>query len=196
VIGLLSSKASNDTLFYKLKGKLEALLSFLRFTDMSFTKVKDISYLIPHQQAQIRIRNNSLGHIGTIHPKVKDNWSIKQNIAIFTINFDKIAELYSDVIHYSQVPAYPIVKRDISFWIDDKKTVGEILDRIKESQTKYVSQVSLLDIYENTKKDRRSIAIQLQLQAVDKTLSEQEITQDIESIMKTITKLRGDIRKG
>ena len=91
---------------------------------------------------------------------------------------------------------YQISERDYAFVIDKNYQVGK-LDRIIKDLDTNIRSVNIFDVFEggNLPPDKKSIAINVSLQADDKTLSDNDLNQISEKIIKEVeNKTGGNIR--
>ena len=91
---------------------------------------------------------------------------------------------------------FQISERDFAFVIDKNYQVGR-LNKIIKDLDKNIISVNIFDVFEggNLARDKKSIAISVSLQAEDKTLSDNDLSQISEKIIKEVeNKTGGNIR--
>ena len=54
--------------FYDMKGRIELLLSGLRYTDVSYTPTDSVNYLHPGKAAEVKVNGQAVGVFGELHP--------------------------------------------------------------------------------------------------------------------------------
>lgn len=193
---LETNNDKKSSLLLTLKGKIEELISQLQLSgSFTFAKQNTIPYLHPNYQAEINLGSKHVGHIGIINEDVRDKWDISKQTAVAELDFGEILSHHIQKKTYSPVSIFPHVERDLSFWIDEKITIDEILTALNNSEALYLQTVDIIDIYKHKKKpSQKSVAITIILQSETETLSEEQISADIEHIKNTINKLGGKIR--
>ena len=79
-------------------------------------------------------------------------------------------------------------ERDFAFVIDKSLKVGLLEKLIKSVDENIIQKVTTFDVYEgdNIPKDKKSVAINVMLQALDKTLSEKDLDQVSQKIIETV----------
>ena len=84
-------------------------------------------------------------------------------------------------------------ERDFAFVIDKSFKVGLLEKLIKEVDENIIQKVVTFDIFqgENIPKDKKSVAINVTLQAQDKTLTEKDLDQISQKIIETVQKKTG-----
>ncbi len=123
------------------------------------------------------------------------------NIISFDISqFDGDFSSYEDILEkitfekddkFVGISIYPYVKRDISFWIDTIDV--NILEKVFwEAEAEYLMKIFIFDEFE--KDGRTSYAFSLIFQSDKKTLTDQEVMEDMKKINKAIENLDGEIR--
>ncbi|MBU0975475.1 MAG: phenylalanine--tRNA ligase subunit beta [Patescibacteria group bacterium] len=190
--GLVCEDCENEKLFFKTKGQVEALLDKLFFDDLKFEKTTNISYLHSKQQAEIKVENEIIGHLGNVNPKVLSSWDIKKNTAVFILDFEKLYSLKKGQRKYSSINKYPSVTRDLSIWVGKQTKAGSLIESLSKAGCKYLQDIEMVDIFE--KGGEKSITVKITLQSKRKTLTEDDIKGDLESITKAVSKIKGKIR--
>ena len=92
-----------------------------------------------------------------------------------------------------QASDYQKSERDFAFVIDKIFKIGALEKIISEVDESLIQNVSTFDIYEgeNIPKDKKSVAINVTLQAVDKTLTENDLDEISKKIIDTVSKKTG-----
>ena len=94
-----------------------------------------------------------------------------------------------------QASDYQKSERDFAFVIDKIFKIGALEKIIKEVDDNLIQNVTTFDIYEgeNIPKDKKSVAINVTLQAIDKTLSENDLDKISKKIIDTVKNKTGAI---
>ena len=84
-------------------------------------------------------------------------------------------------------------ERDFAFVIDKSFKVGLLEKLIKEVDENIIQKVVTFDIFEgeNIPKDKKSVAVNVTLQALDKTLSEKDLDQVSQKIIEVVQEKTG-----
>ena len=87
---------------------------------------------------------------------------------------------------------FQISERDFAFVINKNYQVGR-LDKIIKSLDKNIKSVNIFDVFQggSLPEDKKSIAINVSLQAENKTLSDNDLNQISEKIIKEVEKKTG-----
>jgi len=138
-----------------------------------------------------------LAYFGEIHPEIIKNLDYKdKNILGFEIFLKNIPEPNKKLrqskksFHASD---YQKSERDFAFVIDKIFKIGMLEKIIREVNDDLIQNVSTFDVYEgeNIPKDKKSVAINVTLQAMDKTLTENDLDEICKKIIDTVSKKTG-----
>jgi phenylalanyl-tRNA synthetase beta chain len=138
-----------------------------------------------------------LAYFGELHPGIVKKLDFKdKNIFGFEIFLKNIPEpikkLRQTKANY-KVSDFQKSERDFAFVIDKSFKVGLLEKLIKSVDENIIQKVSTFDIYEgeNIPKDKKSVAINVILQALDKTLSENDLDNVSQKIIETVKEKTG-----
>ena len=138
-----------------------------------------------------------LAYFGEIHPAIIKKLDYKEkNIFGFEIFLKNIPEPNKKLRQSKksfQASDYQKSERDFAFVIDKIFKIGTLEKIIKEVDDSLIQNVSTFDVYEgeNIPKDKKSVAINVTLQALDKTLSENDLDEVSKKIIDTVSKKTG-----
>ncbi len=138
-----------------------------------------------------------LAYFGEIHPAIIKNLDCKdKNIFGFEIFLKNIPEPSKKLRQSKksfQASDYQKSERDFAFVIDKIFKIGALEKIIKEVDENLIQNVSTFDVYEgeNIPKDKKSVAINVTLQAIDKTLSENDLEEISKKIIEIVSKKTG-----
>jgi len=133
-----------------------------------------------------------LAYFGEIHPAIITNFDFKdKNIfgfEIFLKNIpDPVKKLRLRKKNYI-ISDYQKSERDFAFVIERSYNVGDLEKLIKDIDLDIIKNVTTFDIFEgqNIPVGKKSVAINVVIQASDKTLSEQDLEHISQKIIKTV----------
>jgi phenylalanyl-tRNA synthetase beta chain len=161
--------------FYDMKGRIELLLSGLRYKDISFAPIDSVSYLHPGKAAEVKVNGNVVGVFGELHPLIKEKYEVGDS-PVVVAEFD-LAQLRSISPSYGVVPVseFPPVYEDIAVIVDESVPAARVEALIKQTGGKTVTNVRLFDVYrgEQIGAGKKSLAYSLTYQS-DKTMTDAE----------------------
>ena len=138
-----------------------------------------------------------LAYFGEVHPAIVKNIDFKDpNIFGFEIFLKNIPEPNKKLRQSKksfQASDFQKSERDFAFVIDKIFKIGVLEKIIKEIDEKLIQKVSTFDVYEgeNIPKGKKSVAINVTLQAFDKTLTENDLDQISKNIIKVVSEKTG-----
>ena len=120
-----------------------------------------------------------LGHFGEFHPKVLEALDAGGPLAGFEVFVDAIPEAKAKPTRTKprlELSAFQAVKRDFAFVVDSQVAAGELVRAALAADKKLVADVGVFDIFEGAAlgEGKKSIAIEVTIQPVDKTLAEED----------------------
>ncbi len=142
-----------------------------------------------------------LGYFGELHPAVAKKMDVRNTVVCFEV-FPHAAPAPKKKKTTSRpklaLSNYQAVGRDFAFIVDESVDVGNILAAVQKSDRKLITEVSLFDIYQGkgVEEGKKSVAINVVLQAQDRTLVEDEIEKIASSIIATVEKSCGGQLRG
>ena len=185
--------------FYDLKGALENLFFELRIKNYLFKQ--DFSliepYLHPGKSCVININDQTVGFLGTLHPEVADNFEVVPEINILELDIDKVCSLISPKIMYKSLPKYPYIERDIAIIVPENVTVSDAEKTMLDIDTDIIESVMLFDIYSGKPipQGKKSLAFSIRYRAGDRTLTDDEVNQIHNKIIKKLEdSLKAELR--
>jgi phenylalanyl-tRNA synthetase beta chain len=161
--------------FYDMKGRIELLLSGLRYTDVSYTPTDSVTYLHPGKAAEVKVNGQVVGVFGELHPLIKEKYEIGDT-PVIVAEFD-LEKLRAINPTYGVVPVseFPPVYEDIAIIVDESVPVARVEALIRQTGGKTVTNVRLFDVYRDEKigAGKKSLAYSLTYQS-DRTMTDAE----------------------
>ena len=180
----LTSSWSNSVKvdFYVVKGIVENLLDYMGFENRYTFEVSQINDLHPGVSAKILLDKNVIGVIGKVHPK-----TLKDNVYVFEISMNALMSKVK-ALKYKEAPKYPGMEKDMAFVLDKSITAGEVIQTIRRSGGKLLTNISVFDVYtgENVGENEKSLAFKLQYMDPTRTLTEEEVMASFNKIVEKV----------
>lgn len=170
-LGMAIYEKGNKNAFVSLKGSVASLFGYLGAGKIRFEREEN--------NLSIVAKNGS--KIGKL--TVLDGGSL----AVAEIEVDSIYDLLADK-KFEALPEYPSVIRDVSLWIYGKTGVGDILTVIGKEKPHNLTDISLLDLYEE--KERRGASYRLIFRSAKKTLTDEEVDAEMQKVLKKLAGLQ------
>jgi phenylalanyl-tRNA synthetase beta chain len=181
----IDNKTSVD--FYDVKGDLEALLIAGNPQRQVGFEIGQHSALHPGQTAKIVVDGNTVGLLGAIHPKVAQDLDVPKSTYLFEIELSAVVE--AELPNYQPFSRFPANKRDLAFVVDENTLVGDMVSAIRANNSEILQEVAVFDVYtgQGVEKGQKSVAFTLTIQHPSTTLTDEEMSDLIESIVSSVT---------
>ncbi|AAY61499.1 phenylalanine--tRNA ligase, beta subunit [Rickettsia felis str. Pedreira] len=188
---------------FDLKGDLELVVDYAGLSIDKCIATNGTAlpqYYHPTRAVNIGLGKNLLGHFGQIHPKILKYYDINQEIFAFELNITNLPLIKAKFGKREEfaVSDFQANFRDYAFIVDQDHRVGEIISYINNFNKKLVKSVILFDIYSGDKlpESKKSIAIKIELQADDRTLTEADLNLFSQDLIAAIEqKFQGTLRE-
>ena len=159
--------------FFDVKGRIELLLSGLRYKDVSYAATDSVNYLHPGKAAEIKVNGKTVGVFGELHPLTKEKYEFSDK-PVVVAEFD-LESLRNSAPSYGITPVadVPPVLEDIAVIVDESVPAARIERLIRQTGGKTVTDVRLFDVYRDEKigAGKKSLAYSLTYQS-DKTMTD------------------------
>jgi phenylalanyl-tRNA synthetase beta chain len=179
--------------FFVLKGVLEMLFERIQLDNYQFIPDNDNrDFLHPGRRAEIKYdQTETFGFIGEIHPELADQNDLPAGATIFELDLDILFEITAEKSYnYHKLVKYPVLSRDLAVVLEEDIAIGAIHQSIKEIGGAMLKNLELFDIYQGDqiKDGYKSAAFGLKFQAADRTLTDQEVNERFNQIVKHLKK--------
>jgi phenylalanyl-tRNA synthetase beta chain len=181
--------------FFRAKGLVEALLASAGVD--WWAEPGERPFLHPGRSASIIAgqEERKLGWIGEIHPLVAREWDLENAVA-FEFDLELLAELAPGPAQFVPVSAFPPVIQDIAVVVPEEVPAGDVEAAIADGGGDLLARISLFDAYrgEQLGTGNKSLAIRLEFQAPDRTLTDDEVAGIRALIEDRLVELGGRLR--
>jgi phenylalanyl-tRNA synthetase beta chain len=177
---------ANKTDFFDVKSDIEALLALMGFQDRIQFVPAEHSALHPGQTANILLDKKVVGVIGRLHPRVQQKLQLKVAPIMFELLYEEISE--HEKVVYEPISAFPAVRRDFAFLIDQEVSADALLREAKRVMGSLLVDKTIFDVFEDDdlEKGKKSVAIGLTLQDPSRTLRDEEISELSAKLISTL----------
>ncbi|WP_029620728.1 phenylalanine--tRNA ligase subunit beta [Pseudorhizobium marinum] len=134
-----------------------------------------------------------LGYFGEFHPKTLGALDVSGTLCGFEVYLDAMPEPKKKATRTKpglELSPFQVVKRDFAFVVDSQVEAGAIIKAATSADRKLIAGVNVFDVFEGASlgEGRKSVAIEVLIQPVDKTLTDE----DFEALT---TKIVGNVEK-
>lgn len=159
--------------FFTMKSDLESLLSLTAENDIQFMPGTHPA-LHPGLSSDLQRENKIVGYFGALHPKIITEIDLIGPVFCFELEASAIK--YRHLPQFKAYSKFPMVRRDISFWVDKKYPAQTILQRVNHKGGELLYQSLLFDVYFSAQEPKkRSLGLALYWQHPTRTLVDAEV---------------------
>lgn len=181
--------------FYIIKGIAEEILDYLGYENRYSFIVRDNipKEFHPGKSAFISVNNDVVGTIGRVSPEITKN-----EVYVMEINLDRLLSKKVGKMKYKEISKFPEVKKDLALIVDKDITASEIQIQIKKLAGSLLSNSEVFDVYTGDKisDDKKSLAFSLTFSSQERTLTDDEINNDLNKIIIGLeSKFKAELRK-
>jgi phenylalanyl-tRNA synthetase beta chain len=171
-LGRFGEPLAEQVDYYDAKGMLEELLE-RSFVAVEF-RAGDEYGLLRSATASLIAAGEQAGVMGQVHPSVASRFEIGFPVFLFELDLARLVPAVRAVQH-APISRFPAVIQDLALLVDVSVPAAKVAAAIASSAL--VADARLFDVYEGPPlaEGKRSLAFAVQFQAPDRTLTEQEV---------------------
>lgn len=183
--------------FFFLKGVVEQLLAGLGVQNVTFNRHQDPSFH-PGRCAKIETNGQMLGVVGELHPNVIENYELPGRAVAMKLDLQALAQTNRPVKQYQGLPKFPTVERDLAVLVQQEVLAADMLAIIQKAAGNLLQETEIFDLYQGSQvpEGYKSVAFAMKFQAPDRTLTDEEINDKMQRIIKSLAAQTGaELRK-
>jgi phenylalanyl-tRNA synthetase beta chain len=181
--------------FFAIKGVLEALAGQLGAEVELEPSAQP--FLHPGRSAAVVVGGLEAGWVGEVHPLVCREWDI-QAAAAFQVGLaELVAASPFGREEYEDVTTHPAVYQDLAIVVDDEVPAARVRRAVTEGGGDLLRSARVFDLYrgEQVGGGRKSLALRLEFQAPDRTLTDAEVAERRDAIEAALAEIGGSLRE-
>ncbi len=181
--------------FFALKGVLEALAGQLG-VELGFTEASE-PFLHPGRAAAVEIDGAAAGWIGEIHPLVSREWDLDVAAGFEIATAALIGAATTGEEIYEDVTTFPAAHQDLAVVVPVEVGAVAVREAILAGGGELLRSARVFDLFEGEQlgAGRKSLALALEFRAVDRTLTDEEVTALREQIKAELERIGGSLRE-
>lgn len=168
-------------------GISESSLKFVQGSDEIFAAKLTVEFKSGKQLAELGILRSSL----------LKKFDIEQSVVYAQIDWSALYKTARKVdVKFAELPKTQAVERDLALLVDKGVKFADIEEAVRKSERKLLREISLFDVYEgkNLPVDKKSYAIKMKLQDMEKTLNDKQIEASMSRIVSALKALGAELR--
>jgi phenylalanyl-tRNA synthetase beta chain len=173
--------------FYDMKGVIAGLLEELHLEFL--VEPFEHPTFHPGKVARILVGDQQIGVFGELHPLVQERYDLSPNpVMAADINLDLLISLVPERYEMQPVPAFPPILEDLAMVVEEGIPAGKVAEVIRQAAGKILTDITLFDVYrsEQIGAGKKSLAYSLTYQASDKTLTDNNVAQIRQRIIRKL----------
>jgi phenylalanyl-tRNA synthetase beta chain len=179
-----NSREIND--FFDVKGDVESLLDLGgQGADFSFVPASHPAFH-SGQCAEIRLQGRRVGYLGAMHPSIRRELGLNQQVFYFELRLDAVLTRQIPVAR--PLSRYPEVSRDLAILVNIATPSADILASVYENAGECLTDLRIFDVYQGDaiESGKKSIALGLTWQHPSRTLNDDEVNEIIACCIKAL----------
>ncbi|ULJ71318.1 phenylalanine--tRNA ligase subunit beta [Rhizobium gallicum] len=139
-----------------------------------------------------------LGYFGEFHPSTLEALDVSGALCGFEVYIDAMPEPKKKATRTKpalELSPFQAVKRDFAFVVDKAVEAGAIIKAASGADRNLVTGVNVFDIFEGGSlgEGKKSVAIEVQIQPVERTLTDEDFEALTQKIVASVTKFTGGV---
>ena len=183
--------------FFDMKGVVETLLE--RLGVEAIYEPGDGEPFHPGRCARVRANGEQVGTMGELHPRLRAAFGLpEQPICASEFDLDVILAHKDVWEEMKPLSSHPPVYEDLAVVVDEDVPAADVRDVIARAGMPLVRSIELFDTYRGAPvgSRRKSLAYRLTYQADDRTLTDQEVAEVRDKIVRQLQKELGAALRG
>ncbi|MDQ0475558.1 phenylalanine--tRNA ligase subunit beta [Chryseobacterium sp. MDT2-18] len=181
----LQPKSVTD--FYRLKSYVKVLLDSLPVSvEEKYLEDSRFSDAI-----ELTVNGKTVARLGKVAPQLLKDADIEQECFYAEIELE-VAQRFrtTENVKFKDIPKFNKTRKDLALLIDKNITYAELYKAARSNPSKYLKNINLFDVYEgkNLPEGKKSYAMSFELLNEEKTLEDKDITEVMNSLIKTFQK--------
>ncbi|MGB6976307.1 MAG: phenylalanine--tRNA ligase subunit beta [Gammaproteobacteria bacterium] len=169
--------------FFDIKGDLEALLGLTKQGQEWQFHPGSHPALHPNQTAAIKLRDQTIGYVGALHPSHEQTLELQGPVFLFELDLEALQQ--GQLPQYRALSKFPAIRRDLALVVAQEVAIQPIYQEIMRLSDDLLQQVQLFDIYQGKSIEvgKKSLALSLTFQHASRTLIEEEVNVLLQKII-------------
>jgi len=174
--------------FYYAKAVLEAVFDDLHLPQRTYVACQDNPTYHPGRTAKVFIGETQVAVVGELHPEVCDNYGLHGRVYAAEVEVDKILAIGSNKIVMKHLPKFPATSRDMAVVVTEDTPAYGLEEQIWIHGGDILKNVVIFDVYTGNQiaDGMKSVAFKLTFQATDRTLTDIEVTEKYDAILRAL----------
>ncbi|HOJ32306.1 MAG TPA: phenylalanine--tRNA ligase subunit beta [Candidatus Hydrogenedentes bacterium] len=172
--------------FYDIKGYVELVFEY--FGDVPVCETADFGPLDPREAARVALGDIPVGWMGRLNRKVTATYDLEKPVYVAELNLEPLLGREWQTPTFEPIPAFPAALRDLAVVVDQSVPAAAILETVKLSRGTSLVDVRVFDVYVGNQipPGKKSVALALKFQSMERTLTEDEVQESCDTILRKL----------
>ena len=183
--------------FFDIKGVVAAVFEGMHLEGIEYRPAEGSSFH-PVKSAEILLDGERVGMLGEVHPLVAANYDLAEwPVVAADLDVEAFLKRIPERFILQPIPAYPPVLEDLALVVDGDVPAVTVERTIRAAGGDLVAGVRLFDLYEGEQipPGKKSLAYSVVYQAADRTLTDDEVGEVRNKIIRAVEEeLGGELR--
>lgn len=188
---------SVETSVYDLAGVVLNIFRRLGLASGAYTQSQSSDEIFSAKLEFTARSGKRIAEVGAVRGAVLKKFGIEQPVYFAAIEWDTLFKLtVKNRVYYKELPKTQSVDRDLALLVDKGVKFEEIEGVIRKAERKLLQEVRLFDVYEgkNLPAGKKSYAVSIKLQDMDKTLNDKQIDNSMNRIIDALKGMGAELR--
>ncbi|MDP8257001.1 MAG: phenylalanine--tRNA ligase subunit beta [Candidatus Alcyoniella australis] len=161
---------------FDLKGAVEELLAVLKIENVGWRPAERHAFL-PGVCAELIIDDRPVGVVGKLARRVLSEFKLERDVFAAQIDAEALAAASRTSFIFHRVSRHPAIQRDLAVVVDEKVAAARLLELVRGVGSDLLIHSEVFDLYRGAplESGKKSIAISCTYQAMDRTLTDEQI---------------------
>lgn len=187
---------------FDAKGDVFALLESFRLPVDNLIVTRDVpAWYHPGRSGALQLGKHILGYFGELHPLILEQLDVEDVVVGFELFVERLPvpkAKKSTARPVLCVSDYQPVERDFAFVLDEGVAAYDVVKLVRGVEKQLIRSVSLFDVYQGKgiEEGKKSVAFSVILQAMDRTLTDDDIEHVSQKVVDAVTGRLGAVLRG
>jgi phenylalanyl-tRNA synthetase beta chain len=172
-----TAQAERELDFFDLKGALEGAVDRMNLGSLVFGN-SSAKHLRSGQAAVIKRADGvEIGAMGRLAESIASAYKFRQPVYVLELDLGSLIAGPERVVHYSPLPRYPSVMRDLSLLLNRSVSLDDVLSVVRNQRVADCRNVMLVGTFAGAKipPTKRSVTLRLEYRSDERTLRDEEV---------------------
>ena len=181
MLGIVSGRSFAD-----LKGVIEELVGRLNPSVEIQAEPSGVAQFAPGRGCELKANGRSLGLLGELDRTATDRVGLRDAVTVAEIRVDLLEQLAELVPHFTALPQFPPMNRDMNLLLDEAVTWSQLEETVSALEEPLLESIGFAGQYRGKQvaADKKSYMMTLEFRASDRTLTTEEVNEAESRILK------------